>query len=313
MTKRKGYERGALGHIYQRTFSRYVIFYTVRDFLEFFMIFSLYAKKYRLRIVGICLMFDHIHFLVEADSQAAITAFIRDYTSAFSLVYNARYGLKGRLFESYGMANKHGDKAKRTAIAYVYNNPVEGKLTASAEKWPWNFLAYAESKHPFSEKLSLAKASAKLRRGVQFVKFAYSRNRPLTYEQLDTLFEKLDTKEALQLTDFIVATYSCIDHDRAIRLYGSYEKMLLAFRSNTGSEYAISEEYDPSSARAYIRMSNYIAKEGRLKNMGALFALPPENKIEYANRMLAVCRATPRQVKKFLHIPVEAKALIHRR
>lgn len=304
MKKRKKYARTVLLHVYQRTVSRGLIFYAVKDFLVFFTIFSLYAERHRIRVLGLCLMFDHIHVLIEADSHAAVSAFIHDYTTVFSRVWNRRFGQSGQLFERYGLAGKQGDKARRTALAYVYNNPVEARLCKTAERWQWNFLAYARSRNPFSEPVVLRNASTRLRRAIQVVRDERAHRRLLTYGWLDRLFDGLSLTECRQLADQIVSVYSMIDYDRASGHYGSYEEMLLAFRSNTGSEYEIKEDFDRHSGQMYVRMASFIAQEKRFRNIGDLFKLPVEEQIEYANQLLSHCGADPFQVRKFLHFPV---------
>lgn len=309
MKKRKRFAGTVVLHIYQRTTSRGLIFYSVKDFLVFFTVFSRYAEQHHVRILGLCLMFDHIHILIESDSQKTVSAFIHDYTTVFARMFNRRYGLKGPLFDRFGMADKRSDKAKRTALAYVYNNPVEARLCKSAEQWQWNFLAYARSRNPFSEPVVLRSASAGLRRAIRVVNDERNHRRHLTYGWLDRLFDGLTLAESKQLADYIVTAYSVIDHKRAIRFYGSYERMLLAFRSNTGSEYEIREDFDHHSGRAYIKMANFVAREKPFRNMGDLFKLPAEEKAVYANKLLACCGAAPYQVRKFLHIPVGHKSM----
>ena len=145
------YQRGAVGHIYQRARSGFVVFYSVKDSLVFFTIFSLTATKYRIRVLGLCLMYNHIHVLIEAENHEIVARFVQEFSSKFSKAYNARHALKGRLFTTFGLSNKRGDKQIRTSLAYLYNNPVEDRICKRAEDWNWNFLAYADSDHPYSE------------------------------------------------------------------------------------------------------------------------------------------------------------------
>lgn len=46
------YQKGAVGHIFQRARSGFVVFYSVKDSLVFFTIFSLTAAKHRIRVLG---------------------------------------------------------------------------------------------------------------------------------------------------------------------------------------------------------------------------------------------------------------------
>ena len=82
------YQKGAVGHIFQRARSGFVVFYSVKDSLVFFTIFSLTAAKHRIRVLGLCLMYNHIHVLVEAEDHKTIARFMQELCSKFSKTYN---------------------------------------------------------------------------------------------------------------------------------------------------------------------------------------------------------------------------------
>ena len=202
------YQKGAVGHIFQRARSGFVVFYSVKDSLVFFTIFSLTAAKHRIRVLGLCLMYNHIHVLVEAEDHKTIARFMQELCSKFSKTYNIRHGLKGSLLSTYGLSNKRGGKQARTSLAYLYNNPVEDRICKRAEDWRWNFLVYAESDHPYSDKLIPREASVSMRKALSRVKMLHAHGRPLSYEVLDDLFLSLNVSEKKQLIDFIVREYS---------------------------------------------------------------------------------------------------------
>ena len=79
--------------------------------------------------------------------------------------------------------------------------------------------------------------------------------------------------------------------------------MLLAFRSNTGSEYEIKEERERRLDSIYVKMANFVSQERGLRNIGDLLRLPVHEKITYSHKLIACCGANTYQVKKFLHIP----------
>lgn len=213
------YQKGAVGHIFQRARSGFVVFYSVKDSLVFFTIFSLTAAKHRIRVLGLCLMYNHVHVLVEAEDHKTIARFMQELCSKFSKTYNIRHGLKGSLLSTYGLSNKRGGKQARTSLAYLYNNPVEDRICKRAEDWRWNFLVYAESDHPYSDKLIPREASVSMRKALSGVKMLHAHGRPLSYEVLDDLFLSLNVSEKKQLIDFIVREYSVIDFKRVISYY----------------------------------------------------------------------------------------------
>lgn len=312
--RRMIYQKGAVGHIFQRARSGFVVFYSVKDSLVFFTIFSLTAAKHRIRVLGLCLMYNHIHVLVEAEDHKTIARFMQELCSKFSKTYNIRHGLKGSLLSTYGLSNKRGGKQARTSLAYLYNNPVEDRICKRAEDWRWNFLVYAESDHPYSDKLIPREASVSMRKSLSRVKMLHAHGRPLSYEVLDDLFLSLNVSEKKQLIDFIVREYSVIDFKRVISYYGSYRNMLTAFSSNTGSEYDIREPHDPYSGADYKKMTHHLAADGRFSGIEDVLRLQAEERIAYLNELISRCGVSIEHARKFLRIEaVEDKTLKHRR
>lgn len=134
MKGRLFFSDGAIQHICQKTVNGFLIFYSVRDCVVFFTFIATAARRYNIRILGICLMVDHIHVLVEVRSKEEMDQFVSLYTSWFANTYNKWYGLRGPLFTAkYGVASKVDDKKQRSAIAYLYNNPVERLICKRAE------------------------------------------------------------------------------------------------------------------------------------------------------------------------------------
>ena len=76
--KRKVQEEG-LQHIYQNTYDGKLLFYSVLDRLVFLTIYSIAAKKYGVPVWGLCLMFDHIHSLVQVFATEIMSLFVGEY------------------------------------------------------------------------------------------------------------------------------------------------------------------------------------------------------------------------------------------
>ena len=248
------YDCRGIAHIYQRGFRMSVIFYTVKDILVFYTLIYTLKKKYEVKILGLVLMYNHYHLLIKARSQIVVSSFMRDLETKYSKEFNKRSsGLKGPVFERlYGLSNKVQDKKQRESAAYLYNNPVEKFLTATALEYRWNYLAYAKSDHPFSEKLVVRESSYQMKKSLQEVKYAFHQGTFLNYTVLKNCFERLSMKEANQLVDFIIVTLKVVDYEETIRLYGSFENMIIAFDSNIGCEHDVREEY---SDKSYMGMS----------------------------------------------------------
>ena len=291
----------SLVHIYQNTSDGYLLFYTVKDRLVFFALLNLVARKYGIRILGVCLMPDHFHLLIAHVPIEIQSAFVAELTQRFSRLRNEWYHDSGNLFNhSYGYALKIGRKKMKTAASYLYNNPVEKALCTKAEEYQWNFLAYARNDYPFSERIPLRYASRPLRRTIEYVTYIGKASLPLSYAPLDSITEKLKPDELRMSTDYIIQTFNTIDYDALIGLYKGYKEMLLAFESNTGSEYDIKETITKGSDRAYTYCANLLLRSGKWHDLREILYLPESTRRRLGKELMANTEVTRRQVAKFL-------------
>ena len=303
-TKRKFVE-GEVNHTYQRTISGFNIFYEAEDYLVYYTIFSTIARSLRIDVYGLCLMIDHIHSLVAASSNDMYSKFMATVTSVFVKEYNKERGRSGPLFDRvFGSVPKLGMKLLRTAIAYLFNNPVDRFVCRCAQEYRWNFLAYGMSDNPFSEPLTIRNASPNLKRALKEVDGTYARNRHLTHAQLRRMFASLDKKEKNQLIDHIIVRYNIIRYDLlTTQSYDGYENMVLAINSNAGSEYEIKEHKWSRSDVEYRELYQYVHTHG-FKDAGEVIALDTDAKLRLLIDMLRETHASKLQICKFLHLTI---------
>lgn len=298
--------KGVLNHCYQRTRKGVILFYNVSDHLVHFTIFCTTAKKYRVQVLSLCQMPDHIHSSVIAEDGDELARFIREYSSLFSFRHNCICHCSGPLLEHpFGSAPKFGDKKIRTNLIYVGNNPVERHLVRHAEEYRWNFLAYANNRFPFSNKPIMSEASYPLRKAIREVKATAKGNVPMTYNQLQRLFLSLGSDERKQLIDIIVNAYNIIDYQAAIQYFGRYEEMLIAMHATTGSEYDINEVFTGRSDVCFAKMAVILMRELCLEDIHDVLALPDIDKSGLFPILLKRTDATPEQIAAFLRIPLK--------
>ena len=272
----------------------------------FYTVFASVSRKYDLKVTGLCLMVDHLHVLVQSDIESVVSRFVSHYTSVFVKLYNEDVGRKGELFEkSFGRAWKQGSKKVRTAIAYLLNNPVEKSVCRRVEEYRWNFIAYADSLNPYSEQIPLRFASRALRRALKEVTRTASVGCHLNYVQLRRLLLPLDQKEREVLTDHIIMTYNVVDYKILTNYYGSYENLLLAVNSNTGSEYDIHETFHHGSDKVYREMASCIRKHCGISQVRTVTVLDVGDKISVAHHLQRFTSASVFQIGKFLHMRVK--------
>ena len=279
MDQKRRFYSGVPNHCYQNTKNGFLLFYTISDYLVYFTTVCIYAQKHHVKVTSLCLMPDHSHSNLLANSSTKLSAYYRDVSSAYAqseeLTGNDIFIIFNRPF---GSAPKKGDKMIRTNFIYIGNNPVERKLCSKAAEYRWNFLAYAKSDHPFSKKLVIRRASWQMKKAIKEIKGVHSRLRPLTHRQIKRLAAGLNHEERLQLIDFIIATYSVIDYEYSIRYFGGYDKMLKAMEYNTGSEYDVNEVFVGKSDACYSQIAKWLISNLHLNDIHEVFKMPEKER-----------------------------------
>lgn len=304
-TKRKVFP-DIVHHCYQNTVRGDLLFYTPSDYLVFFSHLCVAAKHYGVQVLGLALMPDHIHGSYVVKRRETLSLFVGAYTRTFSRAHNQLCHHDSPLFNSpFGSAPKRGDKAARSNLIYLGNNPVERRLVVQAEDYPWNFLAYANSTHPFSPELKLREASFAMRHAIQTVRSLAKQEKPLNYTLLQRIAAPLDRVEKKQLTDYIVCQYNVIDYQAASRFFDSYDDMLTAMHASTGSEHDLNEVFIGTSDAHYAKMTQLIMHEVHPADIHDILGLSLDEKYELFLLLRKHTSAPSRQIAKFLHMPLE--------
>ena len=230
---------------------------------------------------------------------------MQEVSKAFALSDSITCRRKGHLFNRpFGSAPKKDSKAVRTNIIYIGNNPVERKLCVNAEEYRWNYLAYAKSTHPFSEKLVIRKASWAMKKAIKEVKGEYRRGKPLSYALLQRLFDTLDQKEKRQLVDFIITTYSVIDYEYAAGFFDGYENMIKAMSYTVGKEYDIKEVNVGRSDACYQEITQKLIRELHLKDIHEIFSMPESFRTDLMLEIHAKTKLDLRQLAKYFRLKI---------
>lgn len=298
------FKPGVLIHCYQNTIEGYLLFYTISDYLVYFTILCVLAIKHEITVAALCQMPDHVHSSLMAKSLRSLSLFIKEVSFAYSKAINSLCKRKGGVFNRrFGSALKEGGKKARSNIIYIGNNPVERKLVEKAEDYRWNYLAYAKSKHPFSKRISVRKASSGMKKAMKEVKGCFNRKKALSYNQLQRMFSKLDRQEKLQLTDFIITTYSVIDYGITRQLFGSVEDAIAAMHSNTGNEYDIQEEFTGRTDTHYANITAAIMRSKNVADIHDILALPEPDRQARLRGIVRELKVPAVQAAKYLRIP----------
>ena len=289
-------------HIYQRTIYGFNIFYSSEDFIVFYTIVSVYARRYGVILLGLCQMIDHTHLLAYASDLSSMSRFVSAYTSRYVKEFNERTGRTGKLFKKeYGSAIKKESKKIRSAIAYLFNNPVEKKLCTRAEEYRWNYLKY----YAGTDLESIRYYSSRVRKSVRIVQERFDKGMYLKYGLTDTLFKGINIEERKYLIDYIIKLYFPFDINEVIKYYRSYEDMLTAINSNTGSEHDIHEHYYCKTDCAYREIMTYLKNKG-IEDIRSVITMHEDDKKQLISLLKSKTSATYMQIRKFLHVCPES-------
>ena len=297
----KKFRPNTVQHVYQRTIKGHLLFYSIKDYLVFYTIAAVVARRYGVQVLGLCLMVDHFHVLCICQSKKQFSAFMRDLTRWYALLFNQHYGRKGSIFTPrFGSASKVGEKKVRMAIAYLYNNPVERKICSNVMDYRWNFLAYAQKTYPFSE--ANEKMSKDYYRAVKMIQAQKRDNEPVNFAMLDRLMAPLSLAEKQRLTDMTIKEYAFVDYQKSTSYYKSFRKMVDAINGNTGAEYDVKEVFEPGSDRIYYALAKAVDGLSEYRDIRNLLSAPEDERRRIGVQLKTITGCTRRQIEKFLRL-----------
>lgn len=302
MKNRRRVVPGALHHVYTISRDGGVLFYRVSDRLCLFTVLSVYSRKYKVAVLGLSIMFTHIHLMVRVVDLAQLRAFIGQTLATFTRIINADRRKRGELFRRpFGSAPRVSPKEKRSSLIYLFNNPVEKHLCAKAVDDRWSFLAYSKTPFPFSKPLIKREVSFRLRRAAECVDAECAAGRYLRPAFLRRLFGGLVKEEQESLTDYIINKYQFICFDDAIGLFGDVDRMLLAAEASAGKEFDVGEQFEPLSDVAYREMAAQAAKNHLFEDW-KLLHLSDEEIGRWMRYFRVATTANDRQIRRFMHL-----------
>ena len=292
---------GAWHHIYSITQDGGVLFYRISDRLCFFTIVSVCARRFKMIVLGLSLMFTHFHMMLRAVDLAHLRAFVGTVISIFTRVVNADRGWSGALFKRpFGRAMRVSEKEKRSSIIYLFNNPVEKRLVTKAREDRWTFLAHHNEPYPFTPKLVKRNVSFRLRCACDYVDGECAAGRYLIPSALRRLFKPLTREEQEQLCDYIIDKYNFIAYDEVVDLFDGEKKMMIATEASAGKEFDVGEVFDTSTDIPYREMVILAARKGLFKDW-KLLHLDSAERGKVIQFFLSATSASEQQVRKFLH------------
>ena len=305
MTPERKYSFKGYVHIFGITADKGICFYTVADCLVWFTLFCVLARKYHIQVLAVCIMLNHFHIEARFPSKQAMSAMMRELNSRFAQQYNRYYRLSGPLFqERYGSALKIKDQRIKDNFVYICNNPVGKKAVRNAWQYRWNFLAYMDSDHPFSDALVIRRCSRNLLSARAEVLRCSRSGLPLGYLFFGGIYEGLTDVEKNQIVDWIVFTYNVIDYEVLRKVWGGYEQVCEMLSAVSGSEYDLADDDAIEDYRHYYQMIRIVLDSGFDIRRRRFTGLSYKEVRCLARRICDRIGVSRTELVKFLHNPL---------
>jgi len=100
-------------------------------------------KKYRFVIYNLCIMNNHVHYMLKPGKNSDLSKIVQWINSVFAMGYNVSYDHSGHVWGERFHSTLIGDIIQflRTFF-YIADNPVKAELVANGADYPYNGIAY---------------------------------------------------------------------------------------------------------------------------------------------------------------------------
>ncbi|MBU0503873.1 MAG: transposase [Candidatus Omnitrophota bacterium] len=126
-------------HIMNRGNQKQRIFLEDTDFVEYLKILKFFKKKYGFRILGYCLMPNHVHLIIDIKQPNNLARFMQGITQVYTMWYNKKYNKTGHLWQGrFKSMVIQKDNYFLDCVYYVEVNPVRAKLVSTPADYRWS-------------------------------------------------------------------------------------------------------------------------------------------------------------------------------
>ena len=134
---------GCVHHVVNRGNRKKIIFHKQGDYRAFLKVLAEAVVRFRMRLIGFCIMGNHWHLVLWPDENASISAFMHWLTSTHVRRYHEHYKLtgSGHLYQArYRNDVCRDDRGVLAVMRYVEGNALAAGLVDRAEDWKWSSL-----------------------------------------------------------------------------------------------------------------------------------------------------------------------------
>ena len=128
-------------HIVQRGNNRQDVFFVNDDRRVYLSLLGKECRKHGLRVIGYCLMTNHVHLVAIPPAKEAFAKAIGRADFVYTQYVNRLHDRRGHLWQNRFFSCAMDQAHLLASLAYVDRNPVRAGLARSAWEYPWSSAA----------------------------------------------------------------------------------------------------------------------------------------------------------------------------
>jgi putative transposase len=132
---------GIAHHITQRGNNRQAVFLSPGDRCLYLQLLSRIAPAGGVRILGYCLMTNHVHLIAVPESETSLARTLGRAHSEYALAVNRDQRRTGHVWQNRFFSCPMEESHLYAAMRYVELNPVRASMISVAWEWPWSSAA----------------------------------------------------------------------------------------------------------------------------------------------------------------------------
>ena len=126
-------------HVVNRGNHKEKIFLNESDYGKYLQILKRYKRKYCIKLLGYCLMPNHVHMVLGLERTSELPKFMQCLTQSYAQYFNHKYKSVGHLWQGrFKSMNIETNTYFLDCIYYVEANPVRSGLTTSPADYLWS-------------------------------------------------------------------------------------------------------------------------------------------------------------------------------
>jgi putative transposase len=129
---------GTAYHITQRGTNRGSVFFSAGDRQYYLALLAAYRAEANVRVLGYCLMSNHVHFVVVPECADGLGVLFRRVHGRYAQYLNVKKQRTGHLWQNRFYSCALSEQHLWTALKYVEENPVRAGMVAEAAAYRWS-------------------------------------------------------------------------------------------------------------------------------------------------------------------------------